>query len=126
MKRHVTAVGGVALLAVALAGCASGPSLEDVSERFVIEYAGAAGLTDDAARMILPNLDEIAQSAIDGKCGDEEYRDSLVDVNDYELVYAWDSTCLMYFEDDMSTAQTERAKKSIVDEATRRIEESDE
>lgn len=121
MKRRMTATLVIVMTAVVLAGCASGPSVDEVSERFVIEYAGAADLTKDSARVMIPDLDAIAQAAIDGRCGDEEYRDSLVDANDRELVYAWDSTCLMYFEEDMSATQIARAKQSIVDEAVKGI-----
>lgn len=114
-----TALAPMALVALALTGCSSGPSADEFADRFTIEYESASGLdlssTDSGEKLAL----EAAESAIDGMCGELAYRYALEDsgIGD-DYLYAWDVSCLMYFEGDMSQAQIDRAKAALVERAT--------
>lgn len=105
MKRTAALVPAVALLL--LAGCSAGPSRDEVSERFLIEYTDS----DELRQAMQEVADEIAQDAIDGRCGDGPYEAGLQTAADDNLFYAWRSTCLMYFEDDLSAAQIAETQK---------------
>lgn len=100
----------VALLAIlALSGCAPSVSDEDIEERFAIELAGAIdiGKASDYAEV----AEGIGEMMRDGGCGSEIARSGFE--SEPALVYAWDMTCLMYFEDDMSQTQKDRALASL-------------
>lgn len=111
MKR--AAILALPLAAMLLAGCSPQPSRDDVAERFLIELSDSetirAGMTDLA--------DGIAGDALDGRCGDTEYEAGLQSNGDADLFYAWRSTCLMYFEGDLTAAQVDETKQMIADRA---------
>lgn len=111
MKRTAALVPAVALLL--LAGCAAGPSRDEVSERFLIEYTDSAELHDAMQDV----ADDIAQDAIDGRCGDDGYEAGLQTAVDENLFYAWRSTCLMYFEDDLTAGQIAETQRMVAERA---------
>lgn len=111
MKR-TGALLSVALI-LALAGCSAVPSREEVAERYVIEYSDSESVQD---AMRDPAL-EIADDALAGYCGDEQYESGLRSGGDETLFYAWRVTCSMYFEDDLSPQQREETKQMVFDRA---------
>lgn len=108
MKRAVILLPVVLLLA----GCSAGPSRDEVLERFSIEIRGAAG-ADLPASMVEDQAAALTDAALQGECGSDEYRDSMI-VPSLYLLLPWDATCSMYFEDDMTAAQVERAKQTVL------------
>lgn len=104
----VAVVLGTALL---LAGCSSAPSRDDVAERYAIEMSGSIG--GEVSDWIDVG-DSMADSALKGMCGNDAFR-STAFVGQPSALYAWDATCLMYFERDMTASQVDRAKASVVD-----------
>lgn len=108
----------LALLAVMLlAGCTAAPPKADVTERLFIELeASTDGLIspDDPATVEI--VESIADDALEGNCGKDGYWVGLAD-GDKSLVYAWASTCAMYFEHDMSESQRERARDLMLEQA---------
>lgn len=109
MKRTVALIPAVALLL--LAGCSAAPTRDEVSERFLIEYTDSDELHDAMQDV----ADDIAQDAIDGRCGDDGYEAGLQTAVDENLFYAWRSTCLMYFEDDLTAGQVAETKRMIAE-----------
>src|SRR5687768_4224469 len=89
---------------VLLTGCDSHPSHDEVAERFNIELDAETGCKTPAA---LAN--GMAEDALGGECSSEAYRSQLQP----ELAYAWDVGCLMYFENQMTQDQIDRAKAEI-------------
>ena len=98
---------GVAV--VALSGCAAGPNRDEVAERFAIEMAAGPGEQEDWAEF----AEGLADDALAGNCAKDGYRAGLGD--DPTLIYAWSAGCLMYFEDQMTNAQQERARQDVID-----------
>lgn len=96
-----------------LTGCAAtGPSVDDVAERFRIELeaADSSFARDDHVRA----SEEVAQLMLDGGCT------TVGQFTEEAYGYAFASTCLMYFEDDMTEAQVDYAKRLIFEAATQR------
>lgn len=112
----------LAPLALILVGCAPTPSTDEVSERFLIELGGAMGADDDA--LIDKHFGDIARDTAadmieEDMCGSAAYRTAFEDEGGLEAhLYAFEQTCLMYFEDDMSPAQIEHAKQLLIERAT--------
>lgn len=109
MKRIAALVPAVALLV--LAGCSAAPSRDEVSERFLIEYTDSELLRDGMREV----GDQVAGDALEGRCGDEAYESGLKSGGDDSLFYAWRSTCLMYFESDLTARQIAETKDMIVE-----------
>lgn len=109
MKR--IAASACALLILMLAGCSTGPSLDEVTERFLIEYTDDDGLREAMQEA----AEQIAESALNGQCGDEGYEAGLRTGADEDLFYAWRTTCLMYFEGDLSQAQVSETKQMVAE-----------
>lgn len=109
MKRSVAVLSTAVLLL--LAGCSATPSRDEVTERFLIEYTDDEGLRDAMREA----AEAIADSALDGRCGDDAYEAGLRSGADEQLAYAWRTTCLMYFEGDLSDAQIAETKRMIAD-----------
>ena len=110
MKPAVTAF--LIIMTALLSGCSSTPDRAEVAERYAIEMAGAFGggsTKDDWIEL----GEGIADSALKGMCGEDTFRSTAFEGNPSALA-AWDNTCLMYFEGDMSSAQIERAKQSLI------------
>lgn len=83
------------------------PPRAEVSERFAIELASGIGEPADWTAL----ADQLADDALDGRCGEDAY---LVGLGDEPyLVRAWATTCLMYFEHDMSDEQREAARATV-------------
>lgn len=108
MKRTLVAVAAVSLLV--LTGCSAGPSRDDVEERFEIELQGQFGETADVTEM----TDLLTGYALDGDCSSDELRDGF---GPGGMLVAWEATCLMYFEGDMSDDQIASAKQTVADAA---------
>lgn len=109
MKRTAALVPAVALLF--LAGCSAGPSRDEVSERFLIEYTDL----EDFREAMSEVADQLAGDALAGRCGDEAFEAGLTSNGDDDLFYAWRSTCLMYFEDDLTAGQVAETKRMIAE-----------
>ncbi|WP_292763734.1 hypothetical protein [Microbacterium sp. UBA3486] len=110
MKR-IAIVVPASLALLLLAGCSAAPSRDEVSERFLIEFTD-----DDAFRDAMQeSADQLAGSALDGYCGDEGFEAGLRTTADEQIFYAWRTTCLMYFEDDLSQSQVNETKQMIMD-----------
>jgi hypothetical protein len=88
-----------------------GPSREEVAERFLIELTDS----DEMAEAMQELADQIAGDALAGRCGETGYETGLQSTGDETLFYAWRSTCLMYFEGDLSSAQVAETKQMIAD-----------
>lgn len=99
-----------ALPLLAVTACSAGPTRAEVAERYAIEwdavYPGSSELPQ--AQQI---IDDAVDDAFKGRCGEDAYRAQLEPVGEFAL-RPWDATCLMYFEDDMTQAQVDRAMAS--------------
>lgn len=111
MKR--TAVLAVAGLLLVLTGCSSAPSQDEVAERFLIEYTDS-----DAMAEVMQDLaNQVADDALDGRCGQPAYESGLQSAVDDNLFYAWRVTCQMYFESDLTAEQLEETKQMVLERA---------
>ena len=86
------------------------------SKRVSIELA-----THDSDFQGLQEMSEtLADDALAGRCGEDTYWVAMMDFPD--LRYAWASTCLMYFDHQMSEAQQDRAKQELIDSVTAELD----
>nr|WP_278101887.1 hypothetical protein [Microbacterium proteolyticum] len=113
MRGGLAAVGALVTVAL-LAGCSAAPSHEEVTERFSIELAAGPGEPSDWAELAAG----LAEDAFAGRCGTETYRSQLKEPS---LTYAWDATCSMYFEGDMSSEQLSRARENVARTASENV-----
>lgn len=107
MRAAQVAILPIAAAMLTLVGCSAGPSHSEVAERFAIELAAGPGDATDWRDL----ADSLATDAGKGRCADDVYTSTLA--NEPALIYAWSATCLMYFEDQMSKAQQERARDEV-------------
>ncbi|MFJ4999907.1 hypothetical protein ACIP5T_17275 [Microbacterium sp. NPDC088619] len=112
MKR--TAAVLAAGLLLVLTGCSAAPSREEVAERYLLEYTDSEAIQDAMRESAL----SIADDALAGYCGDDDYEAGLLSGGDQSLFYAWRVTCSMYFEDDLSPQQVEETKQLVLDRGT--------
>lgn len=116
----------LAPLALLLAGCSSGPAPAEVQQTFLVELR--AQLPGDPTLEVTEEYfgdfaAEIAGDMIeDDACGSFNYR-TVAMVEDH-MRYAYEITCLSYFEDDMSPAQIDAAKQMLLDSATEDVLEN--
>lgn len=92
---------------VILAGCDSQPSRDEVATHFKTELTAKTGLEKPEE---LAN--RMAEDALSGECSSKAYRSQLQP----DLAYVWDVSCLMYFEDQMTHEQIDRAKAEILND----------
>lgn len=112
MKR--TAAIAAASLLLVLTGCTVTPDRVEVADRFLVELTDSDDMRDAMAEL----ADGIAGDMLDGNCGSSAYEAGLSsEGTDPALFYAWRSTCLMYFEDDLTEQQVEETKAMQVERA---------
>lgn len=106
---------GVLTSLVFLVGCAAQPSHHELTERFRLELEAASGIEgiwDEIAG-------GVADDALAGNCGSKPYRAGL---SDPTLQYAWDVTCLMYYEDSYTDMEAQAIRDAVAKRAIETID----
>ena len=111
------AAGLLAVMAVlGLTGCA-GPSMAQVEERFLIEYAGALDYPIEIVdgNAVMEQLARtLANDAEAGACGDEGY----FGTPEADVEYAFGVTCSIYYEGELTTERAEWVKLKVLERAS--------
>jgi len=111
-----------ALLALTMAGCSAPPPREKVAERFRIELEAASdGLLKQDNPDVVGLSEDVADNLLDGGCKIDPGL-GLDPVENASYIYAVNSTCLMYFESEMSELQVERGKQLLFEQIQHDLE----
>ncbi|WP_353828209.1 hypothetical protein [Agromyces sp. SYSU T0242] len=107
--------------AVALSGCSAPPPRDDLVERFLIELETESLGKDHPYNLELAEV--MADDALEGECGADEYWKGLMMAPPSRKQYAWAATCSSYFGSDMTDEQIQQSKELILQAAMDGMEE---